>query len=139
MARIPRRLRSEVFQRARYRCEYCQAQLSIVMDLEVDHIIPVSRGGSTTADNLCLACRSCNAYKLDFVSGLDPESGVEAALYNPRMQIWSEHFRWDKSRTRLSGMTVPGRATIARLHINRDNAVNARSRWIDAGWHPPPD
>lgn len=40
---------------------------------------------------------------------------------------------------RLIDVTARCRATIARLRMNRDAVVNARRRWVEAGWHPPTD
>jgi hypothetical protein len=34
-------------------------------DREVDHIVPLTRGGNHTARNLCIACRNCNQAKGD--------------------------------------------------------------------------
>lgn len=42
-------------------CAYCLIDCS--NKFEVDHIYPLSRGGSHTTDNLAIACRSCNASK----------------------------------------------------------------------------
>ena len=46
-------------------CWYCASQL----DLTLDHLIPQFKGGKHSADNLVLACRSCNSSKkaLDFL------------------------------------------------------------------------
>ncbi len=41
-------------------CVYCQDQRA---DLQWDHLIPKSRGGSETMDNMVPACRTCNASK----------------------------------------------------------------------------
>jgi 5-methylcytosine-specific restriction endonuclease McrA len=43
-----------------YRCVYCHKKPK---RLEMDHIIPLSKGGSHTASNIVPACRSCNASK----------------------------------------------------------------------------
>jgi len=40
-------------------CAYCGS----TDDLTLDHIVPLSQGGSHSFDNLCVACRSCNASK----------------------------------------------------------------------------
>jgi 5-methylcytosine-specific restriction endonuclease McrA len=45
-----------------WRCAYCLIQLSLET-AEVDHVIPVIRGGSNWPSNLVPACRSCNATK----------------------------------------------------------------------------
>lgn len=47
MASIPDDLRQRVIDRARGRCEYCQAPLAIVVEMEIDHIVPQSAGGPT--------------------------------------------------------------------------------------------
>lgn len=137
MAYISESLRQEVTERARGRCEYCQTQQVIVVSMEIDHIVPESAGGETTLDNLCLACVGCNGFKLDFQSGIDPETEQEARLFNPRVQDWRDHFRWSEDSLQIIGLTATGRATIARLRMNRDAVVNSRRRWVEAGGHPP--
>ena len=50
-----------VSERAEHRCEYCRApELVFNFPFEVEHIVPVCRGGANTDANLALACRSCN-------------------------------------------------------------------------------
>ena len=137
MAIISKTLRQQITRRARGLCEYCQTSQSIVIEMEIDHIIPESSGGSTAEENLCLACGSCNGFKGASQTALDPETKQIVPLFNPRAQIWSDHFRWSDSGTRLIGLTPSGRATINRLKINRAITVKARQRWVAAGWHPP--
>ncbi len=52
--------RREVFIRDNFTCQYCGRQGS---DLTIDHIIPRSRGGGHSWDNLVSACKSCNHRK----------------------------------------------------------------------------
>ena len=139
MARIPADLRLQVNERARGQCEYCRTQESIVIEMENDHIIPVSREGETSLGNLCLSCAGCNVFKRDSVAAIDPETGAKAALFNPRIHSWNDHFRWDDEKTRLIGLSAIGRATVSRLRINRRKAIQARRRWVDAALHPPTD
>lgn len=49
------------------RCEYCGISIffEIPRDVHIDHIIPLSRGGTNWPDNLTLACRECNCSKSD--------------------------------------------------------------------------
>lgn len=105
--------------------------------MEIDHIVPESAGGETEPGNLCYACISCNGSKLDFQTGIDLETSEETPLFNPRVQIWSEHFKWSNNGIRIIGLTEVGRATINRLRINRDIIIKSRQRWVEAGWHPP--
>ncbi len=135
MARISAALRQQVIERARGRCEYCQTQQGIVVEMEIDHIVPISAGGETTLDNLCLSCVGCNGFKLDYQVAIDPET----ALFNPRTQSWSDHFHWSDDSLWVVGLTPIGRATITRLRMNRELVVNARRRWVRASWHPPSD
>ena len=137
MAYISDSLRQEVTERAHGRCEYCQTQQVIVVSMEIDHIVPESASGETTLDNLCLACVGCNGFKLDFQTGIDPETEREAPLFNPRVQNWRDHFHWSDDGLQIIGLTTVGRATITRLRMNRDAMVNSRRRWVQAGWHPP--
>ncbi|MBN1430764.1 MAG: HNH endonuclease [Anaerolineae bacterium] len=137
MASISDDLRQQVIDRAVGRCEYCQAPLAIVVEMEVDHIIPQSAGGQTKIDNLCLACVGCNGFKLAFQEAEDPETGETTFLFNPRLHKWSEHFAWSEDGTTAIGLTPTGRATIARLRMNRERMVAARRLWSQAGWHPP--
>jgi hypothetical protein len=137
MAYISKALRELVTKRAQGRCEYCQTAQAIVIEMEVDHIVPVSAGGETVLDNLCLACVSCNAYKHEFQMGVDPQTDREINLFNPRTQVWSEHFTWSEDRTLVIGLTPTGRATVERLKMNREIVVSARWRRVRAGWHPP--
>lgn len=55
-------LRFRILQRDDFTCRYCGAKAPDVK-LEVDHIVPVSRGGNLRSDNLITACWSCNQGK----------------------------------------------------------------------------
>jgi hypothetical protein len=108
--------------------------------LEIEHIVPRARGGKSDESNLWLSCPLCNRHKADRTSAADPESGNEAALFNPRCQRWSEHFCWSPDGLRIVGLTPTGRATVAALRLADDpDALVVRGYWILAGWHPPVD
>ena len=57
-----KRARFEVFKRDEFTCRYCGSRPPGVI-LHVDHIVPVSKGGTDDLDNLATACQSCNAGK----------------------------------------------------------------------------
>ena len=44
----------------KHRCAYCGAKPK---KLTQDHVVPISKGGGTTSDNIVPACRSCNSSK----------------------------------------------------------------------------
>jgi 5-methylcytosine-specific restriction endonuclease McrA len=50
-----------LYERQHGRCAYCGCELN--GKYEVDHVIPLSRGGANDATNLALACRTCNRSK----------------------------------------------------------------------------
>lgn len=60
---IPNRIRHQVFQRDNYRCCECGARLEDGATLEIDHIVPVSRGGTNDISNLQTLCKACNRGK----------------------------------------------------------------------------
>ena len=55
-----RLLRQAVFERDGRVCVYCGKSIGT---LTCDHVVPVSRGGSSTLDNLVTACLACNVAK----------------------------------------------------------------------------
>ncbi|MFL2972594.1 MAG: HNH endonuclease [Candidatus Thalassarchaeaceae archaeon] len=60
---ISNSVRGEVWSRDRGMCVICQS----MDDLQFDHIIPHSRGGSNTAQNLQILCKRCNLAKSDMI------------------------------------------------------------------------
>jgi hypothetical protein len=58
---IPQEVKEEVFIRDEGKCVICGTQ----EDLQYDHIIPVSKGGSNTAKNIQILCKHCNLKKLN--------------------------------------------------------------------------
>ena len=55
----------QVLARDGFRCVYCGASPSIDPDvvLHLDHVLPLSEGGQSTAGNLVAACKRCNTAK----------------------------------------------------------------------------
>jgi 5-methylcytosine-specific restriction endonuclease McrA len=54
--------RRNLLLRDAYRCQYCGEEPG-VRELNVDHVMPRSRGGRDTWDNLVISCRGCNLRK----------------------------------------------------------------------------
>jgi hypothetical protein len=138
---LPEEIDQRVRAAAQNRCGYCRSPQHLVMArLEIEHIIPLAHGGSNDEANLWLACPLCNRYKGDKTSGIDPSTGLETPLFNPRTQQWHDHFHWSPDGLQIIGLTAKGRATVYLLHLSDDpTALEVRSYWVAAGWHPPED
>jgi hypothetical protein len=128
--------RAAVVLRAGNRCEYCQlSQAGQEAAFHVDHVVPRAAGGRTTPDNLALACVSCSLHKAAKQIAVDPESGEQAPLFNPRTQAWGDHFRWEGEQ--VVPLTSTGRVTIAALAMNRPLIRAIRAEESIRGRHPP--
>jgi 5-methylcytosine-specific restriction endonuclease McrA len=127
-----------IAERARGCCEYCRSRVDFAtQSFSVEHIIAVSRGGETALDNLAFACPGCNGHKYTKTEAPDPVDGTVVPLYNPRVQRWQEHFRWNEDFTRIVGLTPTGRATVSALQMNRSGVTNIRRALFAIGLHPP--
>ncbi|HEC84172.1 MAG: HNH endonuclease [Candidatus Parabeggiatoa sp. nov. 2] len=136
---ISTHLRQQVAEQSRDRCCYCQSQQRYIgILLTVEHIIPESLGGTTTLDNLCLACWDCNLIKGNRIAAIEPNTGTTVRLFHPNKQKWSEHFCWSDDGIYMIGITPIGRATVVALKLNRPVLLlHARRFWTEVGWHPP--
>jgi hypothetical protein len=135
---VSAQLRRTVATRAYDCCEYCLSQADFgTQRFSVEHIVPVSAGGSNDLDNLALACQGCNAYKSDRLLAMDPVDKTYVPLYNPRLDKWDEHFGWYAQYTVIVGLTPTGRATVEVLKLNRPALINLRRALFAFGEHPP--
>ena len=102
-----------------------------MLPFELEHIIPLSHGGLTTAGNLAFACFYCNRYKGPNVAGFAEPGASVTRLFHPCADRWEEHFAWESAlvlpRTEIGG------ATIGVLRLNQPNAVAVRQFLIDEG------
>lgn len=61
---LTRRTRKNFYLRDRHRCQYC-GEYFAAKDLTLDHVIPKSRGGQDSRENLVTCCKPCNRIKGD--------------------------------------------------------------------------
>ena len=101
----------------------------------IEHIRPLAKAGATTAENLALACPSCNLHKSNRLNAPDPGTGQAVPLYHPRTHSWSEHFTW--RATTIVGLTPTGRATVAVLDLNYPRRQRVREAEARFGLFPP--
>ena len=138
--KISELIQFQVRQRADSLCEFCHAcERWQYVSFTVDHVMPLSLGGSNDLDNLALACFHCNRRKTNRVTAIDPESNDEVTLFNPRQDQWNEHFMWSIDRLQIVGMSAIGRATVAGLMLNRERVLVIRQSDLEIGRHPPKD
>ncbi len=110
-------LRQIVIERARGRCGYCWLhQDNTPFSHQLDHFIALKHGGQTVRENLVLACLECNRYKGSDLAAIDPVTEEITPLFNPRVQVWREHFIFQN--VRIIGQTSTGRATVSLLRLN---------------------
>jgi ATP adenylyltransferase len=88
---VPGSIRFRVLEKAKKRCELCGAS-SNTTQIDVDHIVPRSKGGSNDISNLQALCRTCNAQKsnrsdIDYRGIADSYANREAGC------IFCEHDR----------------------------------------------
>lgn len=115
-------IRRLVRERAQDRCEYCgMTQVIQGATFHIEHIVPRRKGGKDEADNLALACPSCNFHKSDHVESKDPKTGEE------------EHF--GSEDLKIIGITPVGRATVALLNLNSERRLLIRGIEQALGLH----
>lgn len=131
-------VRRQVIRRAGDRCEYClMHQEDAVATHQIDHVIADKHGGPTTLENLALSCILCNLRKGSDLSSIDPDTSAITALFNPRTQEWSDHFKIEDIR--IIGLTPEGRATAQLLQLNSYQRLAERRELKKAGRFPAAD
>ena len=83
-ARYPAFTRFNVFLRDKFMCQYCGRG----EDLTFDHLIPRSKGGQTTWDNVVAACSPCNLRKANKMA---KECGMHPTLHPIKPTVHQLH------------------------------------------------
>lgn len=138
MSRISPKIRKQIREEAKDRCGYCLSpQYLVPIIFEIEHIIPISAGGTDDEENLWLACGACNSFKHAKTHGTDPQTKRKVRLFNPRKQSWKRHFEFSSDSTQIIGKTACGRATVKALKLNNERSIKMRKLWASVGWFPP--
>lgn len=120
-----KRLRFQVFERDGFMCRYCGAQPPDVV-LVVDHVLPVSGGGTHTLSNLVSACEPCNQGKAARVLGDAAPRPDADMLYLEAQQEIAELRRYQLSLAAIE-------ATLGEI------VAQLQDRWADSSglsWVP---
>lgn len=84
---VSKRLRFEIFRRDNHACRYCGASAPEAT-LTIDHVVPVTLGGTDDPSNLVAACKDCNSGKSATSPGAELVAGVaDDALRWARAQL----------------------------------------------------
>jgi 5-methylcytosine-specific restriction endonuclease McrA len=86
--RVPRRhvrfSRFNIFARDNNTCQYCGKRF-VRMELNLDHVVPRSRGGLSTWENIVCSCHNCNRRK----GGRTPEEARMYLIRRPHRPEWT--------------------------------------------------
>jgi 5-methylcytosine-specific restriction endonuclease McrA len=86
--RVPRRYvrfsRFNIYSRDQNRCQYCGRQFGRA-ELNLDHVVPRSRGGTSTWENVVCSCHRCNRLK----GGRTPTEAGMRLIRQPRRPQWT--------------------------------------------------
>lgn len=114
---------------------YCllPQEASPLLTFHIEHIIAKQHLDDIFDDSsaLALACNRCNAYKGTNLSSVDPDTKDVAPLFNPRQDVWADHFAYQDGE--IVGLTPTGRATARLLQMNAPQRVDLRQIWIEGG------
>lgn len=66
---------------------------------------------------------------------MDSESGESVSIFNPRTQVWDDHFSWTID-WHVQGLTPCGRGTADTLGMNRPAAISIRTLLAEFGRFP---
>jgi hypothetical protein len=122
--------------RAEHRCEYCRMHQSLQgASFHLEHIVPISLGGTDDLDNLAWACPGCNLKKSNRVTALDPATGAEVRLFHPRLDRWEDQLAWQGYL--LIGLTPLGRALVTAFDLNHERRCRVRQAEALFGLFPP--
>lgn len=136
-------------------CEYCLNPTRD--DFQIDHIIPEqrwnaysmgrlhhllpdpTRRGPHHLDNYAWSCSHCNRVKWNTVGRRVEQTYVR--LFDPRRDVWPEHFVFFHHYVLIQGISLIGRATERTLKFNDariGGPIGPRHEAILAGTFPPP-
>jgi hypothetical protein len=126
-------IRRRVAERADDICEYCLiSEEDSYYRHQIEHIISLKHGGSSKPENLALACVFCNRNKGSDIASI--AAGELVRFYNPRTDVWSDHFRLNG--TEIEALTNIGEATIRILQFNNIDQITEREVLNRRGRYP---
>ena len=102
----PRRVkfsRRNIFERDRYTCQYCRRS-PVRSELSVDHVVPRSRGGETSWENVVASCVKCNTKKggrTPQEARMDLQTKPRKPAQNPMLTLKLDNPKYESWKTFL--------------------------------------
>jgi hypothetical protein len=129
-------LRREVQTRADGICEYCLIhERDTYLGCQVDHVVSEKHGGATEPGNLAYACTCCNRAKGSDVGSI-AASGEFTRFFNPRADLWADHFKL--RGVFIDPQTPIGEVTARILELNETERIMERQLLLRLGRYPSP-
>jgi hypothetical protein len=94
------------------------------LGFQIDHVISEKHGGLTIDANLAFACAFCNRFKGTDVGSITRSTNEFTRFFNPRIDRWSDHFKWDGDL--IATLTPIGEVTCAILKFNMPDRILER-------------
>lgn len=130
---ISKKLRFKVLRRCGFKCRYCGCP-STEVRLDVDHIVPVSRGGTNAESNLTASCRDCNIGKGANPAGIPPSvSFLSWLLAQAERHDWVGDLARDEIQT--PSLREPDGLRDLVAQIRTIAGVHLRDGVLSAAWH----
>lgn len=122
---VSKRTRFEVLRRDGSTCQYCGATADQA-PMTIDHVTPVSLGGTDDPSNLVTACRDCNAGKASINPG-----GPLVAKVNADAVLWVASMTW----ARQKAVALFGeRQQYAEQFLTAWLEIDKQGHHLDDGW-----
>lgn len=136
MSYIPEKIRNQAWLRASGCCEYCLLHYeSAFFTHEIDHIISLKHKGKNILINFALACYYCNRNKGTDIGSIYKDEFIR--FFNPRKDIWHEHFELDKPTATIHALSPIGEVTATIFGFNHIDRIIERQILIAANKYPP--
>ena len=89
-----------VFLRDSFKCQYCDIDLTYAT-ATLDHVLPISKGGDTSFENVVTACQPCNSAKGNDLTPLPSKAPLPPSYYDlvrnkSAMSMQIKHPSWEK-------------------------------------------
>lgn len=104
--RITPQLRSEILERNGYTCQLCGASPgepdpinpNRKIRLHIDHVVPISQGGPTTAENLRVLCSTCNQSRSNIQVASESAKNLLARIRRAPVNVQKEVYHFLKKK-----------------------------------------